>query len=31
MSTTVVHVRPQDMRFVDRLDQMRSKAQRFPL
>jgi putative oxidoreductase len=31
MSTTVFYVRPQDMRFVDQLDQLRTKAGRFPL
>jgi putative oxidoreductase len=31
MSTTVFYVRPQDMRFVDQLDQLRTKAGRLPL
>jgi putative oxidoreductase len=31
MNTAVFYVRPQDMRFVDRLDQLRTKAGRFPL
>lgn len=31
MSATVVYVRPEDMRFVDRVDLLRTKAARFPL
>ena len=31
MSTTIAYVRPDDMRFIDRIDRLRAKAQRFPL
>ena len=31
MSTTIAYVRPDDMRFIDRIDRLRAKAQRLPL
>jgi putative oxidoreductase len=31
MSTTIAYMRPDDMRFIDRVDRLRAGAQRFPL